>query len=227
MLKISLIPLVVLLVPTMLSAKPGRATLTAKKPQAKEVNEILSGYRKAKAIKAKIKKTVVQEAMGTETKGQGEFYFSKGKLRMDMQSPEKSTLVYDGKVIWFESQIEGFDGGPATVQVTKMKMGKLRKTDSLLATLFEEKDILKHFRLISSKTTKPGMNTFVFEPSDKSKTEVQQLEIGTKNKNIDRIAYRDQVENKVSFEFSDLKKGAVPATKFKYVVPKKAEVTEL
>jgi outer membrane lipoprotein-sorting protein len=194
---------------------------------AKEVNSILAAYRKAPAIQAKIKKTVVQEAMGTETKGQGEFYFSKGKLRMDIQTPEKSTLVYDGKYVWYESRMEGLDGDGETIQVSKMKMGKLKKTDSLMATLFEEKDILRNFKLISAKQTKASGKVFVFEPRNKAKTEVQHLEIGIKNGNIDRIMYRDQVENKVAFEFSDLKRAAVPAGKFKYTVPKKAEVTEL
>lgn len=214
------------------AAKPAAKKANSKSAQAKttgakEVNEVLAAYRKAPGIKAGIKKTVVQEAMGTETKGQGEFYFAKGKLRMDIQSPEKSTLVYDGKIVWFESRLEGLDGGDETIQVTKMKTGKLKKTDSLMATLFEEKDILNTFKLTNSATDKSGVKTFAFQPKDKKKTEVQLLEIGLKNKDIQRIMYRDQVENKVSFEFSNMTKGSVSADKFKYVLPKKAEVTEI
>jgi outer membrane lipoprotein-sorting protein len=214
-----------------LAASPGwaakkKAAKSAPKGSAAEVNRVLADYRSAQAIKAKIKKTVVQEAMGSETKGEGDFYFSKGKLRMDMISPEKSVLVYDGKIVWFESRIESLDGKGETIQVTKMKTGKLKKTDSLMATLFEEKDITKTFKFIGTKDEK-GVRLYDFKPIDKNKTEVQYLQIGLKDKNVERVVYEDQVENKVSVVFSDLVKGKVPPEKFHYVPPKNAEITDI
>lgn len=206
------------------------ATKTEASTPAKEVNEVLAAYRSALAIRAGIKKTVVQEAMGTETIGEGQFYFSKGKLRMDLVTPEKTILVYDGLTVWFESRIESADGKGETVQVTKMKTNKLKRTDSLMATLFEEKDISKTFKFVGSKPVKvdkDGVKVFDFKPIKKDSTEVQFLQIGIKGGNIEHITYRDQVENVVKFEFTNMIKGAIVAEKFKYTPPKNAEITEI
>src|ERR1700722_4196260 len=103
-----------------------------------DVDSVLASYRTAKAVKGKVKKTVVQEAMETSMSSQGDFFFSKGKMRLEMMEPERTPLVYDGKTIWFESRAD-----EEHVVVTKMRAGELRKSNSLLASLFDRKDVLK------------------------------------------------------------------------------------
>lgn len=187
---------------------------------AAEVDVVLAKYRKAKAIKAKVKKTVVQEVMGSESESHGNFYFSKGKLRLDILEPEKTTLVYDGKFVWLESRMDKL------VAVTKIATDGLKKSDSLLAALFEKKEILKTFKLISKKAEGES-KVYAFEPKDKAKTEVQYLELSLKGSDLGRVTYRDQVENKVSFEFEKLIRASVAASKFKYKPPQGAQVTEI
>lgn len=198
----------------------GKSKDSAKDP-SKELNTVLTEYRQASALKAKVKKTVTQEALGTEMKSEGDFYFSKGRMRMEIREPERSTLVYDGKNVWFETPMED-----ERVHVTKMRANELKRSDSLLTALFDRKDLLKNFKLKSAKAV-DGKKTFAFEPKDKKKSEVQMLEVTLKDKSIQRISYKDQMENRVTLEFSDVKKGSVPADKFAYKVPKKAELTEM
>jgi outer membrane lipoprotein-sorting protein len=202
-------------------AVPFMATAKPSKPSASDVDSVLSRYRSAKAIQAKVKKTVLQEVMGTSNTSEGRFYFSKGKLRLDIEKPEKSTLVYDGKNIWLESRLDD-----QHVQVTHMKAGELKRTDSLMAALFDRKDALKKFNLLKAKDV-DGEKVYSFEPKDKKSTEVRFLEVALKNKDIQRITYKDQVENTVSFEFHDLSKESVPMAKFQYRLPKEASVTEM
>jgi outer membrane lipoprotein-sorting protein len=186
----------------------------------KEVEAVLASYRKASAIKAKVKKTVTQETMGTEMKSEGEFFFSKGKLRLDFT--EKTTLVYDGKFVWFESRLDD-----ENVQVTKMKTNDLKRSRSVLTALFEKKDILRGFKLLKAEGDSER-KTFTFEPkAKKDQDEVKSLEIVIAKKDLEKIAYKDNIENTVVFEFLDLTRGKVPATKFSYKPPKKAEVTVL
>jgi len=204
---------------------PPTETATATSAQMKtstaEVDQVLSAYRKAKSIRAKVKKTVKQEFSGINNESEGMFYFSKGKLRMDFDKPEKSSLVYDGKWIWVESQLD-----PDTIQVTKMKSAELKKSDSLLAALFERKDVLSTFKLIKRRSE--GKQTvYEFSPKDKKKTEVQFLELSVGQGEMHKIAYRDQLENEVRFEFSDLARDGVAKEKFRYRVPKGATVTEI
>lgn len=183
---------------------------------------MLAAYRKAPAVKAKVKKTVTQETMGTEMKSDGDFYFSKGKLRLDFTEPEHTTLVYDGKFVWFETRLD-----EETVQVMKMKTNDLKRSRSVLTALFEKKDILRGFKLLKSEGD-GERKTFTFEPkSKKDKDEVRLLEIVIAKKELAKVLYKDNIENTVAFEFSELTRGKVPATKFSYKPPKKAEVTVL
>jgi outer membrane lipoprotein-sorting protein len=216
-----------LLMTLVFAATPGLAKVSKSAKASKkatplqEVTKVLTAYRAAPAIQAKVKKTVTQEALGTEMKSEGIFYFSKGKLRLEIREPEKSTLVYDGKVVWFETPIDD-----TQVHVTKIRTTGLRKSDSLLASLLDRKDSLNSFKLINKKSN-DGRNSYFFEPKDKKKSEVQKLEISIRQKDLDRIVYSDQVENRISLEFSDVnKKSKVAKDKFAYKPPKKAEVTE-
>jgi outer membrane lipoprotein-sorting protein len=199
---------------------PALAAIAATKPSAKDVDQVLEGYREAPAIQAKLKKTVEQQTMGTEVKSEGDFYFSKGKLRVDIREPEKTTLVYDGKIFWLESRAD-----EEHVVVTKVPGDNLRKSDSILAALFDKRDVLKSFNL--KKTANEGKDAvYSFEAKDKNKSDVISLEIALQDKNIHRIVYKDHIDNRVSLEFSDLKKGSVSSDKFSYKPPKGAEVTE-
>ncbi|MGZ3722571.1 MAG: LolA family protein, partial [Bdellovibrionales bacterium] len=223
--------LLVLAVPALAFAKPAKASaakgLSGKKSAgkesakpAKEVAQVLASYRVAKAIKAKVKKTVVQETMGTSMKSEGNFYFSKGKMRLEMSEPERTVLVYDGKTIWFESRAD-----EEHIVVTKIHGNEFHRSDSLLAALFDKSDALKQFNLKSS-TTDESKKAFTFEPKDKKKSDVVSLEIALRDKDIQRIAYKDQIDNRVILEFSDVTKGSVSADKFSYKPPKGAEITE-
>ncbi len=184
------------------------------------MDAVLSRYRQAKAVQSKVKKIVVQELVGSSSESKGNFYFSKGKLRLDFTEPEKTLLVYDGKYVWLESRMEEM------VSVTKIATGELKKSDSLLAALFEKQNALKGFRLIESKSSDQG-KVYSFEPKDKTKTEIQYLELGLKKDSLKYLVYRDQVENKVSFEFEKIYVTTVPASKFKYKPPRGANVTEI
>lgn len=194
---------------------------SAGKLSSKDVDAVLSKYREAEAFRAKVKKTVAQEVIGTESSGEGRFFFSKGKLRLEMDEPENTTLVYDGRTIWMETRLD-----KDTVEVTKVKSKALQKNDSLLATLFERKNILQSFTMISAGE-KDGKNVYTFEPRDKKKTEIRILDIALDGQELAGIAYEDDRENRVTFEFTDLVREPVPAKKFNYKPPKGANVTEM
>jgi len=198
------------------------ATALAKPLSVKDVDGVLGKYRQASAIQAKVTKTVVQEAMGMENTSTGRFYFSKGKLRLDFTEPEKTSLVYDGKFVWLESRLDD-----SNIQVTKMRTNELKRSNSVLTALFEKKDILRNFKLLNS-AEENGSKSYFFEPKKKkADDEILMLQIVLKNKELQRMSYKDQLENTVSFDFSELTKGKVPASKFSYKIPKNAQVTEI
>jgi len=186
----------------------------------KDLDKVLAGIRSAKALQANVTKTVEQETLGTSTKSEGQFYFSQGKLRLEMKEPEKTVLVYDGKIVWFESRAD-----EDHIVVSKIKSKDLTKGNSLLAALFGKKDMLQTFKLKSSK--KDGKSAaYHFVAKDK-KAEVQKLDILLSGKDLKSVSYKDAVENRVTLEFSDMKKGKLDSDKFTYKAPKHAEVQEL
>src|SRR5581483_9847285 len=97
---------------------------------------------KAPAVSAKVTKKVEQDTLGIESSSEGDFFFSKGKIRMDIKEPEQTTLVYDGKTFWLESRADD-----EHIVVTKMPGSNLKKSDSILASLFDRKDVLNGFNL--------------------------------------------------------------------------------
>jgi outer membrane lipoprotein-sorting protein len=52
------------------------------------------------------------------------------------------------------------------------------------------------------------------------------LEIDLDNRDIEKISYKDQIENSVTLKFSHISRAALPVEKFAYKPPKNSEVTE-
>lgn len=195
--------------------------LSMAKPSSADVDQVFAKYRKAGGFQSDVKKTVTQEVLGTETSSSGKFYFSGGKVRLQMEEPENTTLVFDGKVVWMESRLDA-----DTVQVTKIKSGNLKKSDSIWTTLFDRKNLAKAFTLKSAK--KDGdARIYTFIPRNKKSTEVRQLDIGVKDGELTRIAYKDDRENRVQFDFDNLTKKPGKADLFAYHPPKGATITEM
>lgn len=190
-------------------------------PSAADVDGVFAKYRKAGGFQADVKKTVAQEVLGIETAAQGRFYFGKGKVRLEMDEPENSTLVFDGKTVWMESRLDA-----ETIEVTKIKSGNLKKSDSIWTALFDKKTLAKSFKLKSAKKS-GDMIVYTFLPRDLKKTEVRLLEVGLADGEMKRVAYKDDRENRVQFDFDKLVKEPAKAELFAYKPPKGATVTEL
>lgn len=193
----------------------------------REVEETLASYRESRTFKSKVKKTITQELMGGEpSTSEGDFYFSKGRLRLQIEKPEPTLLVYDGKFIWFESRIS--EGSETKILVTKMKSQQLKKTDSLLAVLFDRRDFLKLFKLVKSDSS-GELKSYSFVPQDPKKSEVQTLALtlNPTSKEIRKVTYTDAVENKIEIDFLKTEKTDVPQSTFQYQPPKGADITEI
>ncbi|HMN69767.1 MAG TPA: outer membrane lipoprotein carrier protein LolA, partial [Bdellovibrionales bacterium] len=187
----------------------------------KTVDAVLASYREAQGVSSPVIKTVKQEIMGTETTSDGKFFFSKGKLRLEFKEPEKSLLVFDGKYVWLETYLD-----EKTVQVAKMRSNDLKRSKSVLTAVFDKKNVLRDFKNVKT-SEKDGRGTYAFEPKNKkTENEVMFLEVALKGKELEKLTYKDNLENQVSFEFKKITRGEVAPEKFSYKPPKKAEVTE-
>lgn len=189
------------------------------------LDHVLGRLRMSKGVTADIHKKVQQEIMGTTTEGNGRFYFAMGKMRLEMTAPQKSLLVYDGKYVWQENSFD--DGsGKDRIVVSKVKVGNLKKSNGLMAVLLGNEKWIENFQLKEKIDGQDDME-YHFLPKKGKSLGITDLRIWIDGKNLERIAYEDEQENKVTYDFKKMKLGVISATKFKYRPPKGAEVSEL
>ncbi len=204
---------------------PWAASASELKSKAKLPNQLLQSlatFRARQGGQVELKKTSQNHLIGKESQSNGHLYFKLGKFRIDFEKPEPSTLIMDGKVIWYEVKF-GADSGGKTI-VNKIRAKSLNKSQSLWTAILNDGEALDSFQLIE-KTSAADLATFRLKP--KHESEIQELKVVTtqKDKRVIEIAYTDDRENEVRFEL-----GAIQAlkkeTQFKYTPPSGAEVTE-
>lgn len=192
----------------------------AKPAGLSKVQAALDHIRSGQGFESPVTKTVSEALLDKKTKSTGQIYFSKGKMRLEFTEPEKLLLVFDGRYVWQESEFD--EGERKQTIVTKMKAGELKKGNALLAALLGEKNVLKKFKM---KKVEDGV--FEFSPKDEKIVEVTELDVRFDKNKLKAIGYTDSLDNKVEFEFDDLKEKPLPAEKFQYKPPKEAEVSDL
>ncbi len=69
-----------------------------------EISQALKPFRVASGVTLGIKKKTVSPLLGREKLSKGKMSYRKGKVRIEMEAPEASLLVMDGKTIWLETQ---------------------------------------------------------------------------------------------------------------------------
>ena len=171
-----------------------------------------------------VKKTVHSDLLDKETLFEGKIYLSQGVFRWQGETPEKSVLIFDGKVIW-NVQYHSVDF-PGPIQVARGEVNKKNKQQILLLTLLDPLRFKKSFEVkkLSLEGTKQ-----VFELAPKSDSlSLKKIEVFVEKKIIEKITYVDEVDNKTTLVFSntdfDLKKDP---KLFKYKPEKGAQVSPL
>jgi outer membrane lipoprotein-sorting protein len=189
------------------------------------IQKVIEKYNKAKAISAKVEKLVYLTLLEETKSSKGEMYFSKGKIRLEMASPDNSVMVVGDGVIWLESDIEGLDDNKK--HVTRIRSLDLnRQMRAPLAVLFGRAKAWEEFN-VKSKNKSGDTVALVLEPKDLKAVEIKAMTVvvDTKKEIVTELEYSDAIENKITFKFNNIKiVDKVDAKKFNYVPPKGAEV---
>lgn len=64
------------------------------------IDEVFSKYKVAKLIKLEVKKTVKSDLLAQDKIFDGQIFISQNLFRWDTENPDKSQLLFDGKIIW-------------------------------------------------------------------------------------------------------------------------------
>ncbi len=192
----------------------------------KVLNEVTEKYRHAKMVKSDLTKTVKAELTGKETKNEGTIAISQGNFRIESLKPEKSILVFDGKTLWNEQSASEEFGGPA--QVTKQKLSKSGKSQTLFATLLTKDPVTKHFKI--NKLESRGDEILYFAESINNDFNVKDFKIVIENKKkfVSEISFKDDIGNQTIMKFSNVEFKEIADKKlFNYKPPKGAQVTQI
>lgn len=198
----------------------------APKVDLRILNEVTEKYRQAKMVKSNLAKTVKAELTGKETKNIGTIAISEGNFRIETVVPEKSLLVFDGKILWNEQSASEEFGGPA--QVTKQILSKSGRAQTLFATLLTKDPVTKHFKI--NKLEIRGDETFYFAESTNSDFNVKDFKIVIENKKkvVSEISFKDDIGNLTTMKFSEVEfKESSDKKLFNYKPPKGAQVTQI
>jgi outer membrane lipoprotein carrier protein len=190
------------------------------------LKQVANKYKNSPLVLMAVEKIVTSELLAKESHFEGKISLSSGKFRWENLKPEKTLLVFDGETIWSEQSapIE-FPGPP---QVAKAKLDMKNKSKILIGSLLNGASIFKEFKIIS---VQKDNDSWTFETKANSENDIckeLKITINNKDKNISELSFKDDVGNKTTLKFTDIKfVSTASKTLFKYVVPKGAIVTNL
>lgn len=189
------------------------------------LEEVALKYKKAKLVEMKVEKKVKSELLGKESSYFGVIYLTKGKFRWENTTPEKTLLLFDGRMIWSEQHPPKELGG--VIQVAKGLVDKRTKSHILISSLMGE-GLNENFKVMDQKKDGSLVILRVVPIKDGLTLKEISLVIDPTEKTMREISYKDDIGNLTSMKFTDirfLKNNRQEL--FKYTPPKGSQVTDL
>lgn len=193
-----------------------------------DIKMVVKHYQRAKSIKMQVEKEVYIDYLEQTKESKGELLFSKGRLRLNINEPEKSLLLMANNLIWHVNYLSDDMGG---LQVTQIKASKqLKQKNTLLAFLFDNVEVWDNFEVIESKEVNKLLAISLKPKNNNVLDDVIKVHLllDRKNKLLKRIVYWDGLDNKTQFKFSSIDfKAPLNEKMFSYTPPKNVSVTKL
>lgn len=209
-------------------AKGSEAPAAIQAPEIEALKGIDKRYQAAKSIAMDLDKTLLLGLLGKERKSKGRLLLSKGKMRMEIESPEKSVIVVDGKMLWV-ADYPPAEFKNAAVQVLKGKLDSKTGVQQSFVGLLTRGGILKHFKVTGVQKDDKQRNVYFLTPAKQSfEFKRAQITATPDGKAIAELKYWDERDNETRYQFSNVKfDGSLPPKSFEFVPPENADITTL
>lgn len=191
------------------------------------LNKFVKKLSNSEELLMDVEKNSFQSLLERKSSSSGKISVSKsGKFWWKIEKPEQSLLVFDGQLAWNEERLsEDFGGG---VKVAKSKHFKASPVYKILKALMGKGSILDYFTPLKTKRTKDLVELQLTPNSGDWNISLLTIVIEEKKQSLLSIKYIDDLENETELKFSNHKRfEKINKSRFKYVIPKNAEVTEL
>ncbi len=191
---------------------------------SEKLQEAINKYQEAPAVKADVKKTSVYALLEETKTSEGEMIFSKGLMRMNLNSKNDPTLiVINEEAIWVETN-SGFGDGKHVMKIQSKAMKD--RSRAPIALILENKDILKVFK-IEKENKEKSSTEYVLVPKKADEiTELVEMTIKVnKDNELVELSYKDDIDNTVTYNFSDANfKYKAKKSDFKYEKPSGSKI---
>ena len=210
------------------SAAVGEKPSAAKDAELRALKSVDTRYQKASSVSMKIDKTLLIGLLGKEKKSKGTLLLSKGKMRMEIESPDKSVIVVDGKHLWV-ADYPAAEFKNAAVQVIKGRLDSKKSVQQSFVGLLTRGGILKHFKVAGVTKDEKDRTVYFLAPNEQTfEFKRAQMTNSDDAKSIAELRYWDERDNETRYSFSDVKFDAkVPAQSFEFVPPENADITTI
>ena len=182
------------------------------------LSKIESKYSSLETISSDIQKITTAKILNVKKTYTGKIIFAKDKMRLDISSPSKSTLLFKDKMITTLQYPENIE---LDNQVRVIKT----KTDTFLSEILQGN--FKKMK-VYSQSTNGNIVTYELLPLQPMNLKKAKVSIDSAKVLIVKISYWDNLENQTSFVFNNIETDKKIADKtFNVVIPEGALVTEL
>ncbi len=202
------------------------AKVAAVKSDEKFLAAVDRKYQNAKSVSMDIERKLVIGLLGKEKNAKGSLLLSKGKMRMELATPEKSVVVIDGKTLWV-ADYPPAEFKNAAVQVLKGKITSKKAANQSFVSVLSRGGLLKEFQVTGSMRDDKQRTVLFLTPKKESAEFTRaQLVLAEDNATIAELRYWDDRDNATTMTFSNVKFD-VPVSKktFEFTPPENADIT--
>ena len=182
------------------------------------ISQVETKYKNLKNLNADLEKTSKNNVLKNTKTYYGTILFSKKKMKIVFSKPFKSEVLFNSDVITTVQYPEDpeFDN---KIRVIKTKVSDF--LGLILSGNFSKMKVL-------SKAKKDGATIFELVPKKFEGIKQAKVTIDPEKLLITNLSYTDNLDNKTSFEFKNIKLNKkTKKDAFKLTIPKDAEVVEL
>ena len=182
-------------------------------------------YQAAKSVAMDLEKTLTLTVLGRERVSKGRTLVSKGRMRLEIDSPDRSLLVVDRKTAWLVNYpSEEFKG--SVVQVVKSNVGSKKTRSQAIVGLLAQGGFLKYFQVVGVGDA----DRIYFLQPQKQLVEFSraQARLTADGKDLLELRYWDELGNETALQFSRVRLNVpAPDSAFQYSPPADADVTSM
>ena len=195
-------------------------------PRYAQLDQSLTKYSQSPLVTLKVEEKQISGLLGQEKKVAGVVSLSKGKFRYDIKGNEDSMILFDGQYLWTVQYPNKDLGG--RIQVTKTRSGKVPNSQLILKLLGEPRNIYNQFAVKEESLNQDELQYTLTPVNRKSNLRLIYIYLSKKTLQIQRLKYRDDVDNEVDLTIKDTDFVAkIAGGVFEFTPPKNAQVIEL